>query len=252
MNDTAMDTTGELPQMGFVQRLTGIFFEPTRTFADIDRKAAWIGIFIIMAILGTVVAYVIMSHIDVTAMMRAQMEARNMSEAQINAAIEAQQQNPLLKNLRYLSVIFAPIAQIVTYLIIAALLLLVFVLMGAPLTFKKSLAVTIWGMAPAGIITSILMIVLIYAKNPANINDAQDIVMSNLGPLVSGKTHPFLHSLLGSIDLFSFWTIALLSIGYAAISKGKLTTKKAATGILILWIIFVLGKSTYRMFFPVA
>jgi hypothetical protein len=252
MDDTAMGVTGEVPQMSFVQRLLGIFFEPTKTFADIERKATWIGIFVILAILGTAVAYVLMSHIDVTAMMRQQMEARNMSEAQINAAMETQQQNPILKNLRYVSVFVAPIAQIVTYLLIASLLLLLFVLMGAPLTFKKTLAVTIWGMSPAAIVTSILMIVLIYVKNPADLSVAQDIVMSNLGPLVNAKTNPFLHSVLGSIDLFSFWTIALLSIGFATISRGKLTTKKAATGVLILWIIYVLGKSAYRMIVPIA
>jgi hypothetical protein len=252
MDDIAKGVNEEQPQMSFVQRLTGMFFEPTKTFADIDRKATWIGIFIIMAILGIVVAYVLMSHVDLTAMMRQQMEAKNMSEDQINAAMEVQQQNPIMKNLRYVSVVVAPIAQIVMYIVIAALLLLLFVLMGAPLTFKKTLAVTIWGMSPAGIVTSILMIVLIYVKNPADMSAAQDIVMSNLGPLVNAKTNPFLHSVLNSIDIFSFWTIALLSIGFAAISKGKLTTKKAATGVLILWIVYVLGKSAYRMIFPVA
>jgi hypothetical protein len=42
----------------------------------------------------------------------------------------------------------------------------------------------------------------------------------------------------------------MLSIGLAAISGRKLTTKKAAIGILILWVLFVLGKSGFRMIFP--
>jgi hypothetical protein len=55
---------------------------------------------------------------------------------------------------------------------------------------------------------------------------------------------------LGSIDLFSFWTIVMLSIGLAAISGRKLTTKKAATGVVILWVLYVLAKSGFRMIFP--
>jgi hypothetical protein len=250
MEDTAKGVAEEAPQMSFFQRLTGIFFEPKKTFEDINRKATWIGIFIIMAILGIVVAYAMVSHIDPVAMMRQQMEARNMTEAQINAAIEAQQNNPLVKNLMYLGVVVAPIAQIVAYLIMAGVFLLIFMLMGAPLSFKKTLAVTIWGGAPPGIVMSVLSVVLIYVKNPENINAAQGIVMSNLGPLVDSKASPFLNSVLASIDLFSLWTIVMLSIGLAAISGRKLTTKKAAIGILILWVLFVLGKSGFRMIFP--
>jgi hypothetical protein len=250
MEDTAMGVTGEAPQMSFFQRLTGIFFEPTKTFEDINRKATWIGIFIIMAILGMVVAYAMVSHIDTVALMRQQMEARNMSEAQINTAIEAQQGSALVKNLMYLGVIVAPIAQIASYLITAGVFLLLFMMMGAPLTFKKTLAVTIWGMSPPGIVMSVLSVVLIYIKNPDSVEMTQGVVMSNLGPLVNSKANPFLHSVLSSIDLFSFWTIVMLSIGLAAISDRKLTAKKAAIGLVILWALFVLGKSGFRMIFP--
>jgi hypothetical protein len=250
MEDTAMDATGEAPQMSFFQRLTGIFFEPTKTFQDIDRKPTWIGIFIILAILGMAVAYAMVSHMDTIAMMRQQLEARNMSEAQINAAIEAQQGNALIQNLMYLGVAVAPIAQLVAYLVIAGVFLLIFMMMGAPLTFRKTLAASIWGMAPPGIVMSVLSIVLIYIKNPDNIDASQGVVMSNLGPLVNSKASPFLHSVLASIDLFTFWTIVLLSIGLAVISNRKLTTKKAALGVVILWALYVLGKSGFRMIFP--
>jgi len=250
MEDIAMGVTQEAPQMSFFQRLTGIFFEPTKTFEDINRKTTWIGIFIIMAILGMVVAYVMVSHIDTMAMMRQQLEGRNMSEAQINAAIEAQQGSSLVKYLMYAGVVVAPIAQILMYLIIAGVFLLIFVMMGAPLTFKKTLAVTIWGMSPAAIVMSVLSVVLIYIKNPDSIDMAQGVVMSNLGPLVNSKASPFLNSVLGSIDLFSIWTIVMLSIGLAAISGRKLTIQKAGIGVVIPWVLYVLGKSGFRMIFP--
>jgi hypothetical protein len=250
MEDTAMDSTQEAPTMSFGQRLSGIFFEPTKTFMDIDRKATWIGIFLIMAILGMVLAYSMMSHMDTEALMRQQMAARNMSEEQINQAVAAQQQSSIMRNLKYLGVIIAPIAQTVSYLVMAGVFLLVFVLMGTPLTFKKTLSVTIWGTSPAGIVMSILTIALIYIKNPETIDMTQGVVMSNLGPLVNSKTNPVLASLLGSLDIFSLWSIVMLSIGFAAISRKKLTPKKAAVGVVILWVVFVLGKAGWRAIFP--
>jgi hypothetical protein len=250
MEDTAMGVTEESAQMSFVQRLAGIFFEPTKTFEDINRKSTWFVMFLVMAVLGLVLAYAMVSHLDTVAMMRQQMEARNMSEAQINQAIEAQQSNPLIKNLMYLGVIVAPIAQLVSYLVITGVLLLMFIMMGAPLTFRKTLAVTVWGMSPAGIVNGLLSIVLLYIKNPDTIDATQGILMSNLAPLVSSKANPFLHSVLGSLDLFSFWTIVMLSLGLPAISGKRLTIQKAAMGVIILWAIYVLGKSGIRMIFP--
>ena len=51
-----------------------------------------------------------------------------------------------------------------------------------------------------------------------------------------------MNSLFSSIDLFSLWTIILLAIGFAAMSEKKLTPGKAATPIVVLWLIWVLLK----------
>lgn len=246
MEENAAEMIAEAPQMSFFQRLAGAFFEPTKTFADIDRKPSWIAMFIIMALLGMVAAYVATSHIDTEALMRQKLAAQNMTEEQINSTVAAQQQNPILKNLKYVGLVVAPIAQLLAYLFVAAVFLLLFVLMGSPTTFKKTLAVTVWGMSPPGIVLTLLTILIIYVKNPESLDVSQGVVMSNLGSLVDAKANPVLGSLLGSVDLFSIWTIVLLAIGFAAISSKKMTTKKAAIGIVILWLIYVLGKAGVR------
>ena len=56
-----------------------------------------------------------------------------------------------------------------------------------------------------------------------------------------------LHSLLGSLDIFSFWTIALLSIGFAAAARVK---KGQAAGVIVaLWAVFILGKAGFAAIF---
>jgi hypothetical protein len=49
------------------------------------------------------------------------------------------------------------------------------------------------------------------------------------------------------MDVFTFWVLALLAIGYAA--AAKVTRKKAAILILSLWGLFVLGKAGWAAIF---
>jgi hypothetical protein len=90
---------------------------------------------------------------------------------------------------------------------------------------------------------TILSIIFMLVKDPQtlDINPAANVV-SNLGALVSATEHPKLSSLLSSIDIFSVWTIFLLAVGFAACSERKLTTGKAAAGIVVLWLLYVAGK----------
>ena len=236
-------------QMNFVQRLTGIYFEPARTFADINRKKSWLGIFIIVSVLAMGVSYVMNTRIDRETRIRKGLEMSpiKIPEEKKEEVVKAALERPpgVMERLNF---IFAPVTVFVVYLIIAGAFLLVFLLMGVGLTYKESLTISWWGMGPPGIIFSMLNIVLMYVKDPGSLElDPSLNVASNLGLLVGDqKAHPVLASLLSSLDLFTFWNIALLSIGFATVSNGKLTTKKAATGVLGLWVLWVLGKAGYR------
>ena len=78
----------------------------------------------------------------------------------------------------------------------------------AAVTYKNSLAVTVWSMAPPAIILSALVIVFIWVKDADSLDlNATNNVASNPGIALSEKDYPVLHTLLSSIDLFSLWTI---------------------------------------------
>jgi hypothetical protein len=239
----------EAQPMNFVQRLGGVFFEPKKTFEDINRKPSWFGIFLILCALVLVSMYVLQTRMDHETYMRKalQMNAftRNLPEEQVQKIVT----QPQGAFQRYSQYVFAPVGVLLTYLVTAGVLLLIFVLLGAAITFKKSLAVAIWGMAPPGIVVTLLGILFMYVKDPEtlDLNPAQNIA-SNLGMLVSSKEHPALSSLLSSLDLFSFWTIFLLATGYVAISDRKLTMGKAVAAIVAMWAIWVLGKAGFMAF----
>jgi hypothetical protein len=244
------DAAADVPKLGFFQRLAGVYIEPQKTFEDIGRKGGWLGIFLIMAVLGCASIYILQTRIDHETYIRKGLQAnpitKNFSEEQIKAAIE-RPQGPIERNLVYVMI---PIGQLIVFLLISAVFLMIFVIMGGALNFKKSMAVTLWGMAPPGIVAGLLGILFMYIKDPDTLDvDTSANVVSNLGLLVSQKEHPALASLLSSIDIFSFWMIFLLSVGFAAASEGKLTRKKAMTGVVAVWAIYVLGKVGIKAIF---
>jgi hypothetical protein len=237
----------EIPTMGFLQRLTGVYFEPTKTFEDINRKPTWLTVYILVSLLTVASLYILTTRMDYEMYMRKSIEmspaSRFLTEEQIEEAVS----RPPSAFQRYSGMVFAPAGIIVVYLALAGIFLLLFTLMGASLSFKKSLTISFWAMAPPAIIVTLLGILFMYLRDPATLEiNLANNVASNLGPLVSSADSPVIHGLLSSIDVFSFWTIFLLSIGFAAISDRRLTTKKAATGILMLWGTYVLLKAGYH------
>ncbi len=235
----------EAPTMSFVQRLGGIYTNPQNTFEDINRKGSWIGLFLIIASLTLVMINLLPYRMGPDIYKEKAREAipsfaaSRMTPEQMDQALE----KSLSPARRYTTMVLTPIMQLVVFLIIAGAFLLVFVILGGQLNFKKSLTVTMWGLIPPGIVSSILSIIIIFAKDPSSLEvDPSEILTSNLGILASRKEHPALASLLGSIDIFSFWAIFLLSVGFSVASEGKLTRGKAMAGIVALWLLYVLGK----------
>ncbi len=242
------ETNSESASMTFIQRLTGGYFEPGKTFEDINKKPTWLAIFLISAILSMAAAYVVSIRIDMASITRKYMESMplNLSEEQLNQMEEqtaARQNSPMSK---IIQIVQTPILSIIAYLALAGIFMLMFLIMQAHFKYKKALAVTIWGFAIPGIIQTILNIFVLFLKEPFTVDPTEGIVTSNLGFLVDGKAHAALRSLASSIDIFSIWTIILLSIGFAAISDKKMTKGKAATGVVILWVIFIIGKVGFR------
>ncbi len=246
----------ETSQMSFFQRLIGIYFEPVKTFQDIGRKASFLGIFIVISIVQMGSGYTLMTRMDRETLIRKSMESFpiKMSEEMINQAVQRDLAQPQTLLRQSFSLAAYPAVILIVSLIIAAVFLVLFIIMGTRTTFKKSLAVTFWGTAPVQILLYLLSIVFMFVKSSDTLEvDPRDNVASNLGAIlgsvVNSKSQPALYSFLSSIDLFSFWMIALLAIGFAATSEGRITTKKAATGVIVLWAAWVLIKVGFRALF---
>lgn len=252
MADTATGVTQEAAPLNFFQRLTGVCFEPTKTFEDISRKRSWLGIFLLVSIVALGVNYALQYRMDPVDMalkgyamskpfMKKILSAEQIAQAETN--VEKQALQPRSAWSKYSPIVLTPVMMYITYFVLAAILLLAFVIIGAGINLRKSFTATLWAMGPPAIVVSLLSLLFIFVKNPRDLEVVPVYnVMSNLGMLVDSTAHPVLNSLLSSIDLFSLWTIILLSIGFAAMSEKKLTAAKAATPVIALWVLWVVVK----------
>lgn len=237
------------PPMGEAGRLTGVFFDPKKAFADIAARPSWIVPVVLLIVAAIAFTYCYTTHIGWEGYMRQTMETnpstQNLPADQREARIAAGAKfAPIFGYVG--SVIFIPVAA----LVMGGVLLLMCNMMGAggTLKFKQMFGISAYAMLP-GLISSILAIVVMFIKNPEEFNLRNPLVF-NLGafmepPPNSGK---LVYSLASSIDLFTFWTIALLAVGITAASR-KFTFSKALTAVLVPWVALVLFKAVWANFF---
>jgi hypothetical protein len=89
------------------------------------------------------------------------------------------------------------------------------------------------------VISGLLGIVVLLVKDPATI-DLQNLVASNAGAFLADNSPKWLVALLTPVDLFSFWVMILMAIGYSAAAPKKLSFVKAFSWIFSLWVVYVL------------
>jgi len=75
----------------------------------------------------------------------------------------------------------------------------------------------------------------------------QNVVKSNLGALFPSDNSA-IQSLLSSMDIFSFWFLYILTVGYRTMAKT--TTGMAASIVMLPWVVWVLLKLAWNVAFP--
>lgn len=233
-------------KMSAVARLGNIFMEPSRTLADVANRPTWVVPLIVSLLVGFIPYVIQPNRVDREARVRAAVERMAKFTSQDPKKLEETMlAQPETFYAKYQTILIGIPAGVAGILAVAGILLLAFLLMGSQITFKRSLAAWCWSTLPPSILGSLLAIVFLYAKDPADLNplDPRANVISHLGFLVGEKSQPVLHSLLSSVDVFSFWSIYLLGVGYAAASMGNMTSKKATAVMIVLWVLYVMIKT---------
>jgi hypothetical protein len=242
----------EAASMNFFQRLMGIYFEPGKTFEDIRRNRSWFALFLLLCVVAIGVNYTIQWRLGRVlaatkgfAMSEPFMK-KIMGPEQLAAAREQVEKQAMQEPsvwAKYSPIVTTPLGVMIAYLLLAVIFLLAYMITGAGINFRQAFTTAMWGMGPPSILVTLLSLIFIFVKDPMDLDIVPVYnVVSNLGLLVDSKMHPVLNSLLSSIDLFSIWTVVLLSVGFAAMSEKKISAGQAAVPLVVLWVIWILFK----------
>jgi len=218
-----------------MERIIGVFFEPTATFADIAKSPGFVAPLILVIICTLGVSSVMFLKVDTELMMRQQM-SKNSRFTDLPKEQQEKQIEVAAKFSKYFFFAVPVVLPIVWLALAGILFMMANFIFGGSATFKQMFSVVAHAQLP-GIILGMLGVVILFLKDPADI-DVQNLVASNLGPLISAETSKVGHRLAMSIDLFSFWQMFLLGKGISA--SARLSFAKALMAVVIPWLLYVL------------
>jgi hypothetical protein len=226
--------------IGAFGRLAGVLFNPRPTFEDIARKPSWIVPVVAIILVQLAVIAIFTQRVG----WQSFFERQAATNSRIQQMPADQRQNMINQQVKYgpiLSYVFVPATFVVATLAIAGLLLGLFNAMAsAELDFKTSLGIVSHAFMPS-VVGGLLGIVILFLKDPTTV-DLQNLVASNLGAVLPDNASKWLVSLGSSFDIFSFWTIFLLGLGYSVARPRKIKMGTALTYVIVLWALYVVVK----------
>jgi hypothetical protein len=226
------------------QRIAGVLFAPGDTFADIVRKPSALAPLILLVLIAYASTIVTLPITDWEPLISQQQAAMRAQNPNIDSAT-LERMEGVTRMIGKITGYVGPILLIGIWLIIAGVLFLAFRLFGGEGKFSQAFAITIYAWIPLSI-SSILLTVVARARGSFNPLMAPVLVKSNPAFLVDMKEHAALFSLLSALDLFTIWTLVLLVIGFATMSR--FSKAKSAAIIVSLWLAGVVVKSGLAAF----
>ena len=244
--------------LSFFEKLTGVFFEPSRVFRNLRAHPHWVGAFAVMCVLTAIYSFAFVQRITPERIVDHTVE--KLSEMgppfapppeRLQAVRDRQLQS--LKNPaeRIGGVVKQVVGIFVVGVIVAALSLLGILAFGGRINFWQALAVTFFSGLPVIVIQKVLGLVILYLKAPEDLHpvlNQQTTLQDNLGILVSPADHPVLFVVASSIGLTSFYGLWLrakgLHQGATRASSGQ------AWGVSItLWVLFLILLTIFTALF---
>jgi len=228
-------------------RITGVFFSPKATFAEIVAAPSWIVPLVVLTLFSLIACIALNQRMDWRQFMSQQIEksprAANMSAEQKDQQIEGG-----VKMAPIFTYVFGVPAPAILILLIAAVDLAAFnLLAGANVNFSTSLAIVSHAFLATIVSTAIFLLVLFL--KPRGTFDLDNPVAANLGVLVPEDAPKWLMKLGTSIDIFTFWILILIAIGFAAANPRKLKFSNAFGIVFGIWVVFVVVRVGWAFIF---
>ena len=219
--ETANSSAVAVPQsQNLINRIIGIFISPRPTMDDIVARPSWLVPLIIGVIAVGISSYLLKDLIVDQALEEMAREGK-VTQEQMDAAVPWIEKSVLIAPL-----VFMPIMS----LLLAAVFMFVGnVILGGESRFKIAFSVICWG-GIVLLLSSIVNIPLMLSRGEM----ASPTSLAFLGGEDKGSPIYFLFS---QLDLFYFWWMAILGIGFAA--AYRFTNQKGIITAFACWAIFI-------------
>jgi len=227
MSDPNTPATG--PEMSTAETLTGIFFEPSRTFEALRARPRFLVAGIILLVLACLVTVLLYTRVDMGQYIRDRIE-RSPQAAQLSEA-QKDMQVKMGKNLGMLAI---PVSVPIIIAGGAALYLLGVLAFGGSLSYKKSLAVWVYSSIPPSVLGALIAILVLFLKSRDSI-DPGHMVATNPAVLLGEDASKILVAVLSQFDLLRFYGMFLAALGLRKV--GKLSSTQAWGVVIALWAI---------------
>jgi len=234
--------------LSFMEKATGIFYEPARVFRNLRSHPRWLGAFAIVAVLSLIYSFAFVQRITPERIVDHMVE--KVSEmgppfAPPPAAIERMRTDQMsaLKNPieRVEGMVKAVLGLFVIGAIGAALAMLLVLVFGGRINFWQSLAVVFYAWLPVVVIQKILGLVILYLKSPDDLHPIRNqdtTLQDNLSLLIAPADHPVLFVALSFIGLTWFYYLWLrakgLHYGGTKVSSGAGWSVSIALYVLLM------------------
>jgi len=225
---------------GALSRVFGVFFSPKATFESIAARPTWIVPVILLCLVQIAVVSVFSHRVG----WRSMIEKQDANNSRMEGLPPDQLERTVQLQVKYAPIagyLFAAIGPFLGVALVGGVLLGLFNgIAGTKMELKSSLGVVSHALLP-GLIAGILGVVILLLEDPSSV-DLQNLVASNPGVLLSDTSPRWMVLLLGSFDIFSFWSILLMATGFHAASPRKISFGKALGVILFAWAFYVVLK----------
>lgn len=226
-----------------------IFFSPSDAFV-LSGKRPWLLPLIAACLVALVMNVVLVTGIGMETLMRNQLESRpelaeRLGQDKIDQMVH-DAGSPARKWIGFASAFFVTA---IVLAIIAGIYLGALLATGAETTYGAVLAACALCWFAYLTVQTIATGVFVASVKDYSGVDMQNVIALNPTLFVTrATTSKFVYSLLSSLDLISFWVIALMGIGFAKVSRNVSITKGIVT-VVVVWAVYVVGKSGFAMLF---
>ena len=233
--------------IGSFGRVVGVFFSPGKTFEDIVRKPGWVLPIVLTTILSIAVSISINQRINWREFISQQIE-KSPRAAQLSAEQKQQQIEGGAKFTQPFTYAIGVLGPVLAAVIIGLVMWGAYSLFGGISTnFNTAFSITAHAFL-TGLVSSPLFILILYLK-PYGTADLDNPVAANLAAFLPEESAKWLVALCKSVDLFTFWTLILLAIGFAAVNPKKLKGAKAFTIAFTVWAGYVVVRVGWAFIF---